>query len=73
MRYRIKARLADLGMKSKDLIEILNKDYGLKIDASKFSLAINSGSGTRKQELICETADRVLTEIENDRNLKNCY
>ena len=69
MRYRIKARLADLGLKSVNAIEELKK-YGLKTDQSGFSKAISGRSYGEMADKIAETADRIITIWEKERGIK---
>lgn len=62
-RYNIKVRLVALGKKSKDMVVALN-ERGVETNASQFSAAINSLLNFPKCDLICETADKILTEWE---------
>jgi hypothetical protein len=63
LRYSIKARLAQLNKKSKDLIMELEK-RGIKIYAPDFSAAINGRLKTPKADLVCDIADQILREWE---------
>ena len=60
MRFNIKARLAQLGKKSKDMVEELEK-YGIEVFTSDFSAAINGKLHTPKAERAVEVADKILT------------
>lgn len=65
MRYRIKARLADLGKKSVDVISEL-KLRGIKCSRSQFSEAINGKNTSDFADLICETANNIICEWEKE-------
>lgn len=58
--YNIKARLAALGKTAVDVIREL-KEYGVKTDSSEFSKAINRNGEFPKYELICDTADKIIS------------
>lgn len=64
--YNIKARLAALGKTAVDVIHELKK-YGVKTDSSEFSKAINRNGDFPKYELICETADKIISGWEAGR------
>lgn len=66
MRYRIKARLAELGRRNVDVIrEIRNR--GFNCSNSYFSDAINGKNTSELADRICEIADAVILEWENER------
>lgn len=65
-RYNIKARLANLSKRSKDVIAELEK-WGVKTNSAEFSAAINRTFNYKKCDLICETADKIITKWENER------
>lgn len=69
MRYRIKVRLAELGMTSSELIKLLESD-GFTVTNSKFSEFISGKRTTPRADVICEAADRILTRIETERGIK---
>lgn len=66
MRYRIKARLAELGKKNVDVIREINLK-GLSCSASEFSDAINGRNKSEKADSICEMASKIISEWENDK------
>lgn len=66
-RYRIKARIAELGMTSRQLINLLG-DEGIHCSDSRFSDVISGRVRTPQAEVICERADKILAEIETKRN-----
>jgi hypothetical protein len=63
----IKARMAALGLKSKDIIEIINKRYNEHVSGSGFSDAIRSSYKFPRQEQICDWVEKILTEKENEQ------
>ena len=63
----IKARMAALGLKSKDIIDIINKIYNEHISGSGFSDAIRSSYKFPRQEQICDWVEKILTEKENEQ------
>ena len=63
----IKARMAALGLKSKDIIEIINKRYNEHVSGSSFSDAIRSSYKFPRQEQICDWVEKILTEKENEQ------
>jgi len=63
LRYNIKARLAQLGKKSKDVIQELEQ-RGIDIYPSDFSAAIGGKLKTPKADKVCEITDLILTEWE---------
>ena len=65
-RYNIKARLANLAKRSKDMVDELEK-WGVKTSNAEFSAAINRLADYKKCDLICETADKILTKWEEER------
>lgn len=65
-RFNIKARLANLAKTSKDVIAELEK-WGVKTNAAEFSAAINKTFTYKKCDLICETADKIITKWESER------
>lgn len=65
-RYNIKARLANLSKRSKDVIAELEK-WGVKTNSAEFSAAINRTFNYKKCDLICETADKIITKWENQK------
>ena len=65
MRYRIKARLAELGKKNIGVIAEL-KLRGVKCSRSQFSEAINEKNHSALSELICETANNIICEWEKE-------
>ena len=69
MRYRIKSRLADLGMKSVDLLDEL-RGVGVFASSAEFSRAINNREHTPKADLICQKADEILCKIEKEKGLR---
>lgn len=69
MRYRIKPRLAELGLKHDDIIAELRK-IGIYCTDSQFSRAINGKDYTKKSETICEKADEIISGIERERGIK---
>lgn len=69
MRNRIKARLAELGLRSQDLIKEL-REIGINCTPPQFSRAINGVLYDPKSELICEKADEILTQIEKEKGVK---
>ncbi len=69
MRNRIKPRLAELGLRSQDLINEL-REIGVTCSQSQFSLAIHGNKFDPKSELICEKADEILTRIEKEKGVK---
>ena len=70
MRYNIKARLAVLGLKSRDLIEILRKNGFSRLSPQQFSSAINGSSVRPSDDKICAAADRELEKLERERGIK---
>lgn len=66
MRYRIKARLADLQMTSRELIDELNK-RGYKVDTADFSNYINGRKQGATADRVTAEADKILMEWENKR------
>lgn len=66
MRYNIKSRIAALGLKSVDIINML-RDRGINTDSSTFSSSINGRRRTEKADTICEVTDVILTELENKK------
>lgn len=65
-RFNIKARLANLSKRSKDVIAELEK-WGVKTNAAEFSAAINRTFDYKKCDLICETADKIISQWESER------
>ena len=65
-RFNIKARLANLSKKSNDVIAEL-KNWGVYTTAPEFSAAINRTFTYKKCDLICETADKIITKWEEER------
>lgn len=63
----IKSRIAALGMKNVDLIEIINKRYHECVTPSVFSNAIKVPYKTPRQEQICDWVEKILTEKENEQ------
>lgn len=66
MRYRIKARLADLQMTSKELIDELSK-RGYKVDTADFSNYINGKKQGVTADRITAEADKILQEKEGKK------
>lgn len=66
MRYLIRPRLVALGMTSRQLIAMLKK-RGVVCSEQKFSDAVRGVIEGRKADLICETADQILTELESHK------
>lgn len=64
-RYNIKARIAYLGKKNVDVIKALN-ERGVKTNPSEFSQAVNGRTSFPKDDMICNTADRILKEWETE-------
>ena len=63
MRYRIKARLADLRKTSKELVaELLKRGY--KVDQSDFSNYINGRRQGATADRITAAADQIMLEWE---------
>lgn len=62
-RNNIRARLVALGKKNTDMIAAL-REYGVTTDRAEFSAAINRHIHYPKCDLICDTADKILTEWE---------
>ena len=69
MRYRIKARLAELGRTQVDVISELKK-RGIVVSDSNFSRALNNRWQSQTADLICEEADRIISEWEAMAGLK---
>ena len=65
-RFNIKARLANLSKRNKDMVNELEK-WGVKTKEAEFSAAINRHADYKKCDLICETADKILTKWEEER------
>lgn len=65
-RYNIKARLANLSKKNIDVVYELEK-WGVYTNSSEFSAAINHIFKYKKCDLICETADKIITKWEEER------
>lgn len=65
-RFNIKARLANLAKKNIDVVRELEK-WGVYTNPSEFSAAINRIFTYRKCDLICETADKIITKWEEER------
>lgn len=67
MRYRIKARLAELGMKACDLCLMVNAEGGYNCAESRFSRILNGRIRTEQAEQIAALADAILTRIEKSK------
>lgn len=65
-RFNIKARLAQLGKTSRDVIFEIN-DRGVGCSPSSFSVAINIGKAPKDKQ-ICELADSIISEWEKNAN-----
>ena len=66
MRYRIKARLAELGKKNVDVIREI-KSRGFSCSPSVFSDAINGRNTSEIADRICEMANDIICEWENGK------
>lgn len=66
MRYRIKVRLTELGMTSKDLIDELVK-RGYKVSAGDFSNYMNGKKTGKIADDITAQADLILLEKEGKK------
>lgn len=64
-RYNIRARIVTLGKKNSDVIKLLC-ERGVKTNPAEFSTAIYGRSTYPKDDMICETADKILTEWEKE-------
>ena len=67
MRYNIKVRLMQLGLRQKDIIEILRKNGFPRLSPPQFSAAISGASVKPSDDRICEAADRELERLEKER------
>lgn len=67
MRYRIKARLAELGKKNIDVIREL-KLRGITCSPSHFSDAINGRNTSETADRICEMANDIICEWEKEKH-----
>lgn len=63
----VKSRIAALGLKNVDIIEIINKRYNEHITPCVFSSAIKASFKTPRQEKICDRVEEILTEKENEQ------
>lgn len=62
--HQIKSRTAALGIKSVDIIRLLD-ERGIKTTPAQYSEAINRRVATPKAYDITSTANEILTELEN--------
>jgi len=67
LRYRIKVRCLELGLKICDLRKMIVERTGDKVDQSTFSSAMNGYLQTPKGERILRVADQILTELESEK------
>lgn len=67
MRYRIKARLAELGRTSVEVIEEIRR-RGVDTSPTRFSAAIRGADRGPKAEKLCEMADQIISEWEVSRS-----
>lgn len=67
MRYRIRIRCMELGIKSKELMKMVAERTGEKLEASSWSSFINGSIITPKAERCVEAANEILTELEAAR------
>lgn len=65
-RYRILERLASLHKTSRAVIREL-ENWGIKTTPSQFSDAVNGVIRYTKADVICETADKIITRWEEER------
>jgi len=65
----IKARVAMLGLRSVDIIDMI-RDAGITVGQDEFSKAIHGRLLTPKAELICETANKILDKIEKEMGVR---
>ena len=70
MPYRIKVRLAELGLKSVDIIEELRK-IGIECTPAQFSNAIKHRDYSPKTETILKYADQIISEKEREKGIIN--
>ena len=67
MRYRIRIRCMELGIKSKELMKMVSERTGEKLESSSWSSFINGNIITPKAERCVEAANEILTELEAAR------
>ena len=70
-RYNIKARTVALGMSMKEL-RFLVEQRGIRCSLSQLSVSIHTDSLVRppKYDVVCEMADKILTELEEKASAK---
>ena len=64
MRYQIKLRCLQLGIKQRELMLKVTERTGEAIDPPFFSSAVSGALRTQKAERVLAAADEILTEME---------